>query len=78
MEHLKKVCSDLPKEEQIINIVEAAMINYFKPEYNIDPLFSRKFYEVMEKGVEIYPMLLGYENKNIIFRKEIKILEKNF
>ena len=51
---------------------------YFKPEYNIDPLFSRKFYEVMEKGVEIYPMLLGYENKNIIFGKEIKILEKNF
>ena len=32
--HMEAVLSDLPKEQQIINIAEAAMIHYFKPEYN--------------------------------------------
>lgn len=33
-DHLKKVICDLPKEKQVINITEAALINYFKPIYN--------------------------------------------
>ena len=52
MEHLKKVCSDLPKEEQIINIVEAAMINYFKPEYNVN--FVENFPDKNHKGYRQY------------------------
>ncbi|SHN53899.1 hypothetical protein SAMN02745247_01110 [Butyrivibrio hungatei DSM 14810] len=32
--HLKEVICDLPKEKQVINITEAALINYFKPIYN--------------------------------------------
>ncbi len=32
--HLKSVICDLPKEKQVINITEAALINYFKPIYN--------------------------------------------
>ena len=32
--HMEEVLSDLPKEKQVINITEAAMINYFKPIYN--------------------------------------------
>ena len=32
--HLKEVTCDLPKEKQVINITEAALINYFKPVYN--------------------------------------------
>ena len=34
--HTREVLSDLPKEQQVINITEAAIINYFKPEYNSD------------------------------------------
>lgn len=33
-DHMKLVLSDLPKENQIINVAEAAMIYYFKPVYN--------------------------------------------
>ncbi len=32
--HISKVLSDLPEEQQVINISEAALINYFKPSYN--------------------------------------------
>ncbi|AQW22411.1 hypothetical protein [Clostridium perfringens] len=35
-EHLKNVMSNLPIENQVINITEAAIINYFKPKYNVD------------------------------------------
>lgn len=45
----------------------------FQPEHNIDPLFSKTFYEVMENGVEIYPLLLKYENKKIEYVKKIEI-----
>lgn len=34
--HIKDVMSNLPKEKQIINITEAALINYFKPSYNVN------------------------------------------
>ena len=33
-EHLNNVICNLPIEKQVINITEAALINYFKPEYN--------------------------------------------
>ncbi len=32
--HITEVFSDLPKEQQMVNITEAALINYFKPIYN--------------------------------------------
>lgn len=32
--HIEDVLSELPEERQVINITEAALINYFKPEYN--------------------------------------------
>ena len=33
--HTEKVLSNLPQEQQVINITEAALINYFRPQYNI-------------------------------------------
>lgn len=33
-EHIKNVTTNLPEYRQVINITEAALINYFKPEYN--------------------------------------------
>lgn len=51
-EHLKKVISDLPKEKQVINITEAAIINYFKPKYNIN--FVDNFPSIKHKGYGQY------------------------
>lgn len=50
--------------------------NKFQPEDIIDPLFSETFYEVMENGVEVYPLLLKYENKKIKYDKKIGILKR--
>lgn len=50
----------------------------FAPEHNIDRKFSECFYKAIDAGVEIYPMLLRYENRNIYFEKNIKVLEKRF
>ena len=51
----------------------------FAPEHIIDRKFSETFYEVIENGVEIYPMLLEYrEDGNVYFVKKIGIMEKRF
>ena len=51
----------------------------FAPEHIIDREFSETFYEAIENGVEIYPMLLEYrENGNVYFVKKIGIMEKRF
>ncbi|MBU5461083.1 hypothetical protein [Anaerostipes sp. MSJ-23] len=50
--HLTEVCSDLPQENQIINIAEAAMINYFKPAYNVN--FVENFPNENHKGYRQY------------------------
>ncbi len=51
--------------------------SYFQPEHSIDPLFSETLYNAMEKGVEVYPVLLSYRNRKIIFEKNIGIIDKN-
>ena len=48
----------------------------FAPEHNIDREFSETFYEALEKGVEVYPMLLRYEDRKIYFEKNIGIMNK--
>ena len=48
----------------------------FAPEHNIDRAFSETFYEALEKGVEVYPMLLRYEDRKIYFEKNIGIMNK--
>lgn len=50
--HIKEVLSNLPEEQQIINITEAALINYFKPEYNIN--FVENFPNENHKGYKQY------------------------
>ena len=51
----------------------------FAPEHIIDREFSETFYEAIENGVEIYPMLLEYrEDGNVYFVKKIGIMEKRF
>lgn len=52
LEHMAKVLSDLPEEQQVINITEAALINYFKPVYNIN--FVENFPDVKHKGYKQY------------------------
>ena len=51
----------------------------FAPEHIIDRELSETFYEAIENGVEIYPMLLEYrEDGNVYFVKKIGIMEKRF
>lgn len=50
--HMKQVCCNLPEEDQVINITEAALINYFKPEYNIN--FVDNFPNENHKGYRQY------------------------
>lgn len=51
-QHMKDVICDLPKKEQIINITEAALINYFKPEYNVN--FVENFPNEHHRGYRQY------------------------
>lgn len=48
--------------------------NKFMPEFNIDPLFSKTYYEAKKKGVKIYGLLFSYSNGHIYFEKYIDIL----
>lgn len=50
--HMHDVISDLPRENQIINITEAALINFFKPEYNVN--FVENFPIPTHKGYRQY------------------------
>ncbi len=51
-QHMEEVLCDLPRGEQIINITEAALIHYFKPEYNVT--FIENFPNVHHKGYKQY------------------------
>lgn len=50
--HMEAVMCNLPKEDQIINITEAALIHYFKPEYNVN--FVENFPDEHHKGYRQY------------------------
>ena len=50
--HMKEVCCNLPEGDQVINITEAALINYFKPEYNTN--FVDNFPNENHKGYRQY------------------------
>lgn len=54
LDHMKKVFSAPPLwiDNQIINITEAALINYFKPEYN--KIFKNNFPDFAHKGYRFY------------------------
>lgn len=50
--HMHDVLCNLPQLDQVINITEAALINYFKPEYNIN--FVENFPNQNHKGYKQY------------------------
>lgn len=51
-QHLMDVLTNLPEEQQIVNISEAALIHYFKPEYNRN--FIENFPNENHKGYKQY------------------------
>lgn len=52
VQHMQNVLCNLPEFDQVINITEAALINYFKPEYNIN--FVENFPDENHKGYRQY------------------------
>ncbi|WP_455393028.1 DNA/RNA nuclease SfsA [[Eubacterium] cellulosolvens] len=45
----------------------------FAPNTNTDPKFSKTFKKAKEKGVELYPIVLEYDGKNICYLKTIPL-----
>ena len=50
--HMEEVFLNPLEEQQMINITEAALINYFKPEYNVN--FVENFPDESHKGYKQY------------------------
>lgn len=50
--HFEKITCNLPIERQVINITEAAIINYFKPEYN--KMYKENFPDEKHNGYRQY------------------------
>ena len=69
VEHLNNVMSNLPKEYQIINITEAAIINYFKPKYNVN--FIDNFPSIKHKG---YRQYYDLDYNNIIVELDMEFV----
>lgn len=51
-QHMREVLCNLPKDDQVINITEAALINYFKPTYNVT--YVENFPNKNHKGYKQY------------------------
>ncbi|KLO21076.1 sugar fermentation stimulation protein [Marinitoga sp. 1197] len=47
---------------------------YFSPNYETDPEFSKKLIEAYKKGVKIFPLLFSFKNNLIIFERKLDIL----
>lgn len=45
----------------------------FRPRWETDPKFSELFYKAIELGVEVYPVLLAFENNKIVYKGLINI-----
>lgn len=49
--------------------------DYFSPNFETDPIFSKKFYEALNAGVEIYPLQFSLINGEIFYKnKKISII----
>ncbi|NLK62955.1 MAG: DNA/RNA nuclease SfsA [Fusobacteria bacterium] len=57
-----------------INVLTNA--EYFSPNYETDINFYNTFYEALDKGVKIFPILCKYENQTISYVKILKIKDK--
>jgi len=48
----------------------------FRPRWETDSKFSDLFYKAMQLGVEVYPVLLAFENNEIVYKGLINIIKK--
>lgn len=71
--------------EELVKLGHSAMVIFliaredaidFRPHYEMDPVFARTFYEVLETGVEARAYLTNVGYNYIEFGKEIPILSK--
>ena len=50
----------------------------FAPNRDTDPIFSSTFYEAMERGVKVCPVLLEYDGKWVHYKREIPVMRGEF
>jgi DNA-binding sugar fermentation-stimulating protein len=50
----------------------------FRPKWETDPRFSELFYKAIEKGVEVYPVQLAFEDDNIVYKHLLPIGENRY
>ncbi|MBP2031199.1 sugar fermentation stimulation protein A [Methanohalophilus levihalophilus] len=48
----------------------------FSPNEKIDPAFYNTFYDVLDKGVEVYPFVFGFEKGTIRYKMTIKTCKR--
>jgi len=72
--HTGEIFSNLPEEAQIVNVVEAAMINYFKPPYNTK--FTSEFPKPKDKSYRYY-YDLDFNAISIEFQLEFPDISQN-
>lgn len=73
--HLEELI-ELKKQgfEAFVYFLIFANANYFSPNYETDPSFSKKLEEAYNLGVKIVPLLFSLENNWIVFKKKIPLI----
>lgn len=59
----------------VIVLVFRRDVNCFAPNCETDPEFCRTFLKGIERGVEVYPLVLGYEKGEIFYIERISVCE---
>jgi len=60
----------------IMILVFRADSNCFSPNAETDPKFTEAFWKASEEGVEVYPLVLSYENGSLFYHGQIPICQK--
>jgi len=59
----------------VIVLVFRSDVNCFAPNCETDPEFCRTFFKGIERGIEIYPLVLGYEEGEVFYTHRISVCQ---
>ncbi len=74
--HLTSLISlkDKTVRSAVLILIFSKEVNYFSPNWETDPEFSKEFYRAMDTGVEIFPVSLYCDGESVYYNKIIPIL----